>query len=127
MPERLPLRPLYGPILYYLVLGFALTVTWLIGEKTLLLAGLFIYTPLTTLLAVTIAARWQEGQKSARRNLKPWESVSHTGDAPSNGRGSRSEEVVWQDRDLEEAAIGTEAAEVEHQHTDGSTKRTTDE
>lgn len=99
--ERLPLRPLYGPILYYLVLGFALTVTWLIGEKTLLLAGLFIYTPLTTLLAVTIAARWQEGQKSARRNLKPWESVSHTGDAPSNGRGSRSVEVVWKDRDLE--------------------------
>ena len=28
---RLPLRPLYGPGLYYIVLAFALTVTWFIG------------------------------------------------------------------------------------------------
>ncbi len=85
---RLPLRPLYGPALYYLVLGFALTVTWLIGEKTLLLVGLFIYAPLTIVLAATIAARWQEGQRLSQGNLESWEGVVSTRDAPSNGRGS---------------------------------------
>ena len=97
----LPLRPLYGPGLYYLVLGFALTVTWLIGEQTLLLVGLFIYGPLTALLAVTISARWREGQRSSRGHVEPWPVVVSTRDAPSNGRGSLPVEPVWRDPHLE--------------------------
>lgn len=91
---RLPLRPLYGPALYYLVLGFALTVTWLIGEKTLLLVGLFIYAPLTILLTATIAARWRGSQRLSKGNLESWEGVLSTKDAPSNGRGSLPVEAV---------------------------------
>lgn len=59
--ERLPFRPLYGPALYYLVLGFTLTVTWFIGEMTLLLVGCFIYLPLTLVLTITCLSRWREG------------------------------------------------------------------
>ncbi|MFQ5846324.1 MAG: carotenoid biosynthesis protein [Candidatus Methylomirabilales bacterium] len=99
---ELPLRPLYGPALYYLVLAFSLTVTWLIGEQTLLLVGLFIYGPLTTLLAVTIAARWREGQQAAIGNLKPRQGVLSSGNIPSNGRGSLPVEVMWkEDQHLE--------------------------
>ncbi len=59
--ERLPLRPLYGPALYYIVLGFTLTVTWFIGEVTLFLVGCLIYLPLTTLLMITLLPRWRGG------------------------------------------------------------------
>lgn len=91
---RLPLRPLYGPALYYLVLGFALTVTWMIGEKTLFLVGLFIYAPLTIFLTATIAARWRGSQRLSKGNLESWEGVLSTKDAPSNGRGSLPVEAV---------------------------------
>lgn len=91
---RLPLRPLYGPALYYFVLGFALTVTWSIGEKTLLLVGLFIYAPLTILLTATIAARWRGSRQLSKGNLESWEGVLSTRDAPSNGRGSLPVEAV---------------------------------
>jgi hypothetical protein len=98
---RLPLRPLYGPGLYYIVLGFALTVTWFIGEQTLLLVGLFIYGPLTTCLAVTITARWREGQRSSRGHLERVPVVLSARDAPANGRGSLPVEPVWRDPHLE--------------------------
>lgn len=94
---RLPLRPLYGATLYYIVLGFALTVTWVIEEKTLLLAGLFIYGPLTVLLGTAIVTRWREVQRSAAGNLPSWGSVIGEGGVPSNGRGSFSAEVVWKE------------------------------
>ncbi len=98
---RLPLRPLYGPGLYYIVLAFALTVTWFIGEQTLLLVGLFIYGPLTTFLAVTITARWREGQRSSRGHLERVSVVLSGRDAPANGRGSLPVEPVWRDPHLE--------------------------
>lgn len=94
---RLPLRPLYGPILYYLVLGFALTVTWLIGEKTLFLAGLFIYFPVTILLAATMAARWRDSQRSSGGNLQHWQGVVVGGGMPPNSKGSLPVKVVWKD------------------------------
>ncbi|MGH7480137.1 MAG: carotenoid biosynthesis protein [Candidatus Methylomirabilales bacterium] len=98
---RLPLRPLYGPGLYYIVLGFALTVTWFIGEQTLFLVGLFIYSPLTTLLAVTITARWRQRQRSSRGHLERVSVVLSGRDAPANGRGSLPVEPVWRDPHLE--------------------------
>lgn len=98
---RLPLRPLYGPTLYYLVLGFTLTVTWIIGERTLFLVGLFIYVPLTAVLAATIIMRWREGQRASRGNLQAWRGVLSLGDAPANGRGAPSAEVLWTDRNPE--------------------------
>lgn len=98
--SRLPLRPLYGPALYYLVLAFTLTVTWMIGEYTLLLVGLFIYGPLTTLLMSTVATRWR-GQSAARGNLETWVGVLSTKERPSNGKGSHQVEVVWKDRNPE--------------------------
>lgn len=94
---RLPLRPLYGATLYYIVLGFALTVTWVINEKTLLLSGLFIYGPLTVLLGTAILTRWREAQRSAAGNLPSWGAVIGEGGVPSNGRGSLSAEVVWKE------------------------------
>jgi putative membrane protein len=98
---RLPLRPLYGPALYYLVLGFALSVTWLIGEQTLLLVGLFIHGPLTTLLVATVVARWWHTEKSSRRNLEPWRGVFSTRDEPVNGPGSLPAEPAWRNPRLE--------------------------
>ncbi len=94
---QLPLRPLYGPGLYYIVLGFMLTVTWMIGEKTLFLVGLFIYGPLTALLATTIVMRWRQGQRSLGENLEAREGVMLGGGMPSNGRGSLPAEAVWKD------------------------------
>lgn len=98
---RLPLRPLYGPALYYIVLAFALTVTWFIGERTLLLVGLFIYGPLTTCLAITITARWRESQRSSRGHLERVPVVLPARDGPANGRGSLPVEPVWRDPHLE--------------------------
>jgi uncharacterized membrane protein len=98
---RLPLRPLYGPILYYLVLIFTLTVTWLIEEKALFLAGVFIYGPLTIVLATTIVMRWREGQKSSAGNVQSWHDVIGEEAEPSNGRGSVRIEAVWKEHDLE--------------------------
>ncbi|MFQ5532308.1 MAG: carotenoid biosynthesis protein [Candidatus Methylomirabilales bacterium] len=98
--SRLPLRPLYGPALYYLVLVFTLAVTWMIGEYTLLLVGLFIYGPLTTLLMSTVATRWR-GQRAARGNLETWVGVLSTKERPSNGKGPHQVEVVWKDRNPE--------------------------
>jgi putative membrane protein len=97
---RLPLRPLYGPGLYYSVLVFALTVTWFIGERTLFLVGLFIYGPLTTLLAVTVTARWRQRQRSSGP-LQRRPAVLPARDAPANGRGSLPVEPVWRDPHLE--------------------------
>ncbi|MFQ5988916.1 MAG: carotenoid biosynthesis protein [Candidatus Methylomirabilales bacterium] len=94
---RLPLRPLYGPGLYYVVLGFILTVTWMIGEKTLFLVGVFAYGPLTVLLAATILMRWREGQRAFAGNLQTEQSVVVGGDVPTNGRGSLAVEAVWKD------------------------------
>jgi uncharacterized membrane protein len=94
---RLPLRPLYGPALYYLVLAFALTVTWFIGEQTLFLVGLFIYGPLTTFLVVTVMARWRESQRPSRGPLEPMPVVLPARDGPVNGRGSLPVEPVWRD------------------------------
>jgi hypothetical protein len=98
---RLPLRPLYGPVLYYLVLIFSLTVTWLIEEKALFLAGVFIYGPLTIVLATTIVMRWREGQKSSVGNVQSWHDVIGEEAEPSNGRGSVRIEAVWKEHDLE--------------------------
>ncbi len=94
---RLPLRPFYGPGLYYVVLGFILTVTWMIGEKTLFLVGVFTYGPLTVLLAATILMRWREGQRAFPGNLETEQSVVLGGDVPTNGRGSLAVEAVWKD------------------------------
>ena len=96
----LPLRPLYGPALYYLVLAFTLTVTWMIGEYTLLLVGLFIYGPLTTLLMSTVITRWR-GQSGTRGNLEAWVGVLSTEERPSNGKGPHRVEVVWKDHNPE--------------------------
>src|SRR3972149_693011 len=98
---RLPLRPLYGPGLYYIVLAFALTVTWFIGGQTLLLVGLFIYGPLTTCLAVTITARWREGQRSSRGHLERVPVVLSARDAPAQGSGSLPVEPVGRGPHLE--------------------------
>lgn len=98
---RLPLRPLYGAILYYIVLGFALTVTWLIEEKALFLAGLFIYGPLSVLLVTTIIMRWREAQRSSAGNVQSWSGVIGEGDLASNGRGSLPAEVVWKEHNPE--------------------------
>jgi hypothetical protein len=94
---QLPLRPLYGPSLYYIVLGFMLTVTWMIGEMTLFLVGLFIYGPLTALLAATIVMRWRQSQRSLGENLEAREGVMLGGGVPTNGRGSLPAEAVWKD------------------------------
>lgn len=99
--RRLPLRPLYGPGLYCIVLAFALTVTWLIGEQTLVLVGLFIYGPLTTVLAVTVTARWRQHQRSSAGHLERMTVVLPARDAPANGRGSLPVEPVWRDPHLE--------------------------
>lgn len=95
---QLPLRPLYGPGLYYIVLGFILTVTWLIGEKTLFLAGLFIYGPLTALLVTTIVMRWRQSQRLFGGNLEARQSVLLGESVPANGRGSLPAEAVWKDQ-----------------------------
>ena len=95
---HLPLRPLYGPALYYGVLGFILTVTWMIGEKTLFLVDLFIYGPLTVLLAATMVMRWRQNQRSSGRSLEARHGVILAGDVPTNGRGSRPAEAVWKDQ-----------------------------
>jgi putative membrane protein len=84
---QLPLRPLYGPGLYYIVLGFMLTVTWMIGEMTLFLVGLFIYGPLTALLAATIVMRWQQSQRSLDGNLEAREGVMLGGACPRMAEG----------------------------------------
>jgi len=99
--SRLPLRPLYGPALYYVVLAFTLAVTWWIGEQTLLLAGLFIHAPLTTLLAMTISARWQQGQGAPSGHVESWARVLSSREVPTNGRESRSLEPLWKDPSLE--------------------------
>ncbi|MFQ5881670.1 MAG: carotenoid biosynthesis protein [Candidatus Methylomirabilales bacterium] len=98
---RLPLRPLYGPVLYYLVLAFTLTVTWMIGEKTLFLVGLFIYGPLTTLLAFMILMRWREGQTAAGGTVQARRGAFSTTDTASNGRGTLSVEAAWKNRSRE--------------------------
>jgi len=53
-----PGRALLGPGLYVGILAFNLTVTWWIGELTLLLAGIFIYFPFFTWLVLKV---WPEG------------------------------------------------------------------
>jgi len=53
-----PGRALLGPGLYVGILAFNLTVTWWIGELTLLLAGIFIYLPFFTWLVLKV---WPEG------------------------------------------------------------------
>jgi hypothetical protein len=75
-----------------------LTVTWMIGEKTLFLVGLSIYGPLTALLATTIVMRWRQGQScSLGGNLEAREGVILGGGMPTNGRGSLPAEAVWKD------------------------------
>lgn len=98
---RLPLRPLYGPGLYYIVLAFILTVTWMIGEKTLFLVGLFIYGPLTVLLAATVVMRWRQSQPSGGGNLEARHGVMLGGGVPTNGRGSLPVEALWKDQSPE--------------------------
>lgn len=95
---QLPLRPLYGPGLYYIVLGFILTVTWMIGEKTLFLAGLFIYGPLTALLVTTIVMRWRQSQRLFGGKLEARPGVLLGEGVPTNGRGSLPAEAVWKDQ-----------------------------
>lgn len=98
---HLPLRPLYGPGLYYIVLAFILTVTWMIGEKTLFLVGLFIYGPLTMLLAATVVMRWRQSQRSVAGHLKAREGVLLGGELSTNGRGSLPAEVLWKEQSPE--------------------------
>lgn len=98
---RLPLRPMYGAMLYYIVLGFTLTVTWIIQEKALFLAGLFIYTPLTSLLAITIFMRWREGQGASPGNLQSRRGVMRERGVHSNGTGSFPVEVIWKEHSPE--------------------------
>ena len=98
---RLPLRPLYGPSLYYIVLAFILTVTWMIGEKTLFLVGLFIYGPLTALLAATIVMRWRQSRPSGGGNLEARHGVVLGGGVSTNGRGSLPVEALWKDQSPE--------------------------
>lgn len=98
---RLPLRPFYGAMLYYIVLAFTLTVTWLIDEPALFLAGLFIYGPVTAILATTILTRWREGRRRPAGNLQSWHGILGEDDAPTNGRGSLPVETVWKEQNLE--------------------------
>ncbi len=98
---QLPLRPLYGAILYYVVLGFALTVTWMIEEKTLFLAGLLIHGPLTIVLVTTIVMRWREDQTGSAGHLASFHGVLKEQGVPANGRGSVPVEVVWKEGDPE--------------------------
>jgi uncharacterized membrane protein len=52
--RHFPGRALLGPGLYVGILAFNLTMTWWIGEPTLLLAGMFIYLPFFTWLVLKV-------------------------------------------------------------------------
>jgi uncharacterized membrane protein len=52
--RRLPFQGLLGPALYLGVLGFNLTMTFLIGEETLGWVGVFIYLPFLTWLTLKL-------------------------------------------------------------------------
>jgi len=96
--ERLPLRPLYGPILYYLVLGFTLTVTWFIGEVTLFLVGCFIYLPLTTVLIITILSRWREGGPPRWEQFQNLSTLLGEKEVATNGDGTLPMKPIGKNR-----------------------------
>ena len=96
--ERLPLRPLYGPALYYIVLGFTLTVTWFIGEVTLFLVGLFIYLPLTTVLMITILSRWREEALPRRERLQDVSTLFGEKEVAVNGDGTLPVKPIGKNR-----------------------------
>jgi uncharacterized membrane protein len=52
--RRLPFQELWGPALYLGILGFNLTMTFLIGEATLGWVGVFIYLPFLTWLVLKL-------------------------------------------------------------------------
>jgi putative membrane protein len=96
--ERLPLRPLYGPALYYIVLGFTLTVTWLIGETTLFLVGCLIYFPLTIVLMITVLSRWREGASSRWERFQDASTLFEEKEVGVNGDGTLPVKSVGKNR-----------------------------
>jgi putative membrane protein len=52
--RRLPGKALWGAALYYLLLLFNITITFMIGEPLLGCIGLFIFTPVTVILFVLL-------------------------------------------------------------------------
>ena len=52
--RHLPAKALWGPALYYLLLGFNLTIAFAIGEPLLGCVGLFIFTPVTVILVILL-------------------------------------------------------------------------
>jgi putative membrane protein len=52
--QHVPAKALWGPALYYLLLLFNITITFVIGEALLGCVGLFIFTPVTVLLFVLL-------------------------------------------------------------------------
>ncbi len=53
---NIPFRSLLGPILYFSVIGFNLTITILIGERLMAVTGVFIYT-LPSIIALVLIIR----------------------------------------------------------------------
>jgi len=49
-----PAKALWGPLLYYLVLLFNLTVTFVIDEPLLGLVGVLLYTPITLIVLLLL-------------------------------------------------------------------------
>jgi uncharacterized membrane protein len=58
--QRLPSQPLLGPALYLGILGFNLTMTFLIGETCLGWVGIFIYVPFLSWLVLKLAPGSQQ-------------------------------------------------------------------
>jgi putative membrane protein len=52
--RHLPAKALWGPMLYYLLLLFNITIAFAIGEPLLGCVGLFIFTPATVMLGVLL-------------------------------------------------------------------------
>ncbi len=76
---NLPFRSLLGPVLYLSVIAFNLTITGLIGERLMLVTGIFIFTLPLSIIAVLIIHR---GNRYSRDELAehlrdfPWSSAT---------------------------------------------------
>jgi uncharacterized membrane protein len=86
--RSVPAKALWGPMLYYLVLLFCLTLTFMIGEPLLGWVGVFIFTPIT---AILIALLFKPANQATTAEL-----VAHLQDFPGSPLTQWSgSSVIW--------------------------------
>ncbi len=78
---NLPFRSLLGPVLYLSVIAFNLTITGLIGERLMLVTGIFIFTLPLSIITVLII---HHGNRYSREEL-----AEHLRDFPWSPAGDR--------------------------------------